>query len=140
MNPKLQQRIKNIAFGLKDVPRGRNKHFSFIIYQNRIVSTGWNDYWATHTECYKYGYQFCSIHSEMAAILHYRGNKDLLNRCILVNVRVGADNNFTISKPCEACQKMISGYHFKRVYYTDHSGNFTRFFSNGQTTKRATAA
>jgi hypothetical protein len=124
MNDKIAKKVISITKKLKDVPNGRNKHFSFIIHRNRILSVGWNNYWCSHPECKRIGYRFNAIHSEFSAINRYKGDRKKLKRCILVNTRVNSIGEIGMAKPCVYCQEFISDMRFRKVWYTNSTGIF----------------
>jgi deoxycytidylate deaminase len=127
MTEKLKNKLLAITRELKSVPNGRNKHFSFILHRNRILSVGWNDYWTSHPESKRLGCRFDAIHSELSAVLRYRGPANKLRKCILVNTRVNVFDEIGMSRPCEFCQKLINEVSFRQVWFTDLTGNFQRY-------------
>ena len=109
----------------------RCKHFSFIIKKNKILSIGTNNPRKTHPRNLKYKYtsrenndisEFVGVHSELSAVLKF-GFEDCTN-FILVNTRVNAAGKIANSKPCKGCQNLIFQLNFKKVYYTNDSGDF----------------
>jgi deoxycytidylate deaminase len=126
MNEKLAKKIISITRKLKEVPNGRNRHFSFIVHRNRILSVGWNDYWNSHPACQKLGYRFSAIHSEFSAINRYRGEKKKLKKCVLINTRVNRFGEIGMSKPCEHCLELLSQINFRKVWYTNPDGIFEK--------------
>jgi tRNA(Arg) A34 adenosine deaminase TadA len=128
MNLRLQTRILNLTRELQYIPDCKSKHFSFIVDKNNILSIGWNDAWKTHPLGKHYGYRFGCIHSELAAILRFKGDKQQLKSCTLINTRINGLGIIGISKPCDCCQGLLRKMHFKRVYYTNHQGEFKRYY------------
>lgn len=124
MKPKLERRLLDISKRLIDIPNGKNKHFSFIIYKNKILSIGFNDYFTTHTKCKELGYRFDAMHSELSAVLKFRGSKKTLGQCVLVNTRINSFGQIGMSKPCHCCIRLIEQIGFKRVWYTNADGKF----------------
>jgi len=83
MNKPKIQKIIDVAMPVSlEIPRPK-KHVSIILYKNSIVSMGTNNF-RTHPLAKKYGYFFDEVHSELDALLRYRGPKDNLK---LVNFR-----------------------------------------------------
>lgn len=107
---------------LRHVPYGqRSKHFSFILYRNRIVSLGWNQK-KTHPLAHKYGYEYPYIHSELHSILNFNGSLADLESCELVNIRINRKGKALLSKPCKDCKRLLRSFVFKNVFYTDNEG------------------
>jgi hypothetical protein len=127
MTEKLQKKILALSRELKNVPNGRNKHFSFILHRNRILSIGWNDYWTSHPESKRLGCRFDAIHSELSAVLRYRGPASKLKRCILINTRVNSLDEIGMSRPCPSCEGLIHEIPFRQVWFTDINGIFQRY-------------
>ncbi len=127
MNKNLENRILEITRKLKDEPKGKNKHFTFIVRRSRILSVGFNDYWCSHTMANKLGYRFNGIHSELSAYLKFREDKEKLSKCTLVNTRINSKGEIGYSKPCELCEKLIDKMGIKKVYFTNRNGEMERF-------------
>jgi deoxycytidylate deaminase len=109
----------------------RCKHFSFILYKNKVVSIGINNPRKTHPKNLKNKYKnrtnediscCVGIHSELSAVIKY-GYEDCSNH-ILVNTRVNALGELSNSRPCCGCQNLIKQLKFKKVYYTNKQGQF----------------
>jgi deoxycytidylate deaminase len=124
MNKNLLEKILDISKKLKDVPSGTNRHFSFIIDKNRILSLGWNDYYCSNRIAYDNGHVHGGIHSEFSAYVRYRGDFGRLRRCIMVNTRINSLDKIGMSKPCTVCQKFIEKVGFRKVYYTNILGQW----------------
>lgn len=127
MNKKTKKRIIDSSLKLFEFPDGKNKHFTFILNKNKIVSTGINLGYKTHPESKELGYRFDAIHSEFHAVIRYRGNEKDFSRLTLVNTRLNHLKQLDMSKPCPICQDLIKSLGFRKVYYTDYNGNFVRF-------------
>lgn len=126
MSPNLQQTILRISRDLKDCISGVNKHLSFVVRQNRIISIGWNDYSKTHPLSAKLGHFLGCRHSEVHAYVRLR-NKNLLPYCDFVNVRVNSLGEIGMSRPCENCYRFLCEWlRPKRLYYTNRKGQFIR--------------
>lgn len=126
MNNKLKQKIISITKELANVPIGKNRHFSFFVRRNTIISIGWNDYFGTHPYCKRYGYDKKRIHSELAALIKFRGNYSDLRKCTIINSRVNRFLDIGMSKPCEVCSRLIKEIGFKKVYYSNIDGEFVK--------------
>lgn len=120
-NKIIKQTIHNI-----NIPKGKNKHFSFLLYKNRIVSVGYNNYYKFHPESRKLGYGPKSMHSELDALINFKGNKNNIRKCTLVNVRINRFFKLGISKPCGHCMHLIKQIGLNKVYFTDHSGELVK--------------
>ncbi len=108
-------------------PRGRAKHFAFIVRKNQILSLGFNDCNKTHTISHKYGYWNCSIHAELSAILNFKPALRELKKCRLINIRLGRKTREAcMSKPCRYCQELLKEYEFREVWYTTAEGRFVK--------------
>ncbi len=127
MNKRLQDKIISISNELKHVPNGSNKHFTFIIHRNRILSIGWNDYNLSHPKLVKNGYGLCGMHSELSAIIRYRGNQELLRYCTIVNTRINSFGELGMSKPCPICTRLIQTWGFRKVFFTNREGNWEQY-------------
>jgi deoxycytidylate deaminase len=108
----------------------RTFHTTFIVRKNKIQKIGINCN-KTHPKNLKYDYigrdgidiRGCvGVHSELSAILKY--GKDDCSDCTFVNVRIDKNGNFSMAMPCRGCQSLLKQVGFKKVYYTDCSGNF----------------
>ncbi|MFA5758759.1 MAG: hypothetical protein WC942_05290 [Clostridia bacterium] len=126
MNAKIQSKIVEISKALVSIPHGKNKHFSFIVKRNNILSIGWNDYTKTHPMAKENGCLFGSIHSELSAVVRFSGKISDLQKCTLINTRVNTHHKFGMSKPCHSCQQLIMRIGFKEVWYTDWNGIFRK--------------
>tara|TARA_B100001094_G_scaffold117354_1_gene113201 strand:+ start:652 stop:1020 length:369 start_codon:yes stop_codon:yes gene_type:complete len=93
------------------------KHTSIILRKNEIVSVGTNLN-RTHPMAKKYGYLFDEVHSELDALLRYRGPKDNLT---LINYRFNRFGNMRMSKPCRKCTPWCVGV-FDKIWYTTNEG------------------
>lgn len=127
MNKKTEKRIVDISQKLFHIPDGKNKHFSFILNKNKIVSFGCNDGYKTHPKAKKLNYRFCAIHSELSAVLKYRGKNKNFSNLTLVNIRINYERKLDMAKPCPRCQELIESLGFAKVFYTDYNGEFIRY-------------
>ena len=116
---KVMSRILQLTQNMKNIPKGRARHFSFLVCKNTILSIGWNDYNKTHTLAKKFGYYNGNIHSELACIVSCQ--RDLKN-CIMVNTRIGHNNEYLMSKPCKHCQRLLLWYNIDNILYSTIEG------------------
>ena len=111
------EKLTNIALPVSlEIPRPK-KHVSIIIRKNEIVSIGTNNF-RTHPKAKKYGYFFDEVHSELDALLRYRGPKDNLK---LVNFRFNRFGNMRMSKPCCKCLPWCIAL-FDNIWYSTNIG------------------
>ena len=108
-----------------EIPRPK-KHVSLIVRKNEIVSVGTNNF-RTHPLAKKYGYRFDEVHSELDALLRYKGSKDNLK---LVNFRFNRFEDMRMSKPCCKCLPWCVAL-FDEVWYTTNNGIQRLEFSYG---------
>jgi hypothetical protein len=115
----------NIAMSLIGDIDCTNKHISFIIQRNRILSIGTNSS-KTHPLAVRKGYPLEQMHSELTAVIRAGRNVEL-KKCRLVNVRLSSTSLVVdrpilrLSKPCKICSSWCLGL-FKEIYYTDENG------------------
>jgi len=123
MSPSLQKQVLRITNDLKDITDCNNRHFSFLVDKSRIVSIGWNTR-KTHPKSLYYNYRFNGTHSELAALLKYRGRNP--KNLTLINTRINGLGEIGFSKPCEKCLPWLIIVGFKSIWYTERSGKFVR--------------
>ena len=117
MTEKKIQELADVAFPVSlNVPRPK-KHVSIIVRKNEIVSVGTNNF-RTHPLAKKYGYFFDEVHSELDALLRYRGSKDNLK---LINFRFNRFGDMRMSKPCCKCLPWCIAM-FNNIWYTTNDG------------------
>ena len=117
MNPLKIQKLTNIALPVSlEIPRPK-KHVSIIVRKNEIVSIGTNNF-KTHPMAKKYGYWFDEVHSELDALLRYKGPKENLK---LLNFRFNRFGDMRISKPCCKCLRWCLAI-FDDIWYTTDNG------------------
>jgi len=96
------------------------KHVSFIIRKGELVSYGVNKM-KTHPLAKRYGYRYDEIHSELDALLRYKGPKDKLT---LLNFRFNRFGEMRMSKPCKLCMPWCDVL-FDRIIYSTVDGMVT---------------
>lgn len=109
---KILTKCEKIARKLIHLPKGRCKHFSFLVKKNRIISMGYNQSYKTHPLA-KY-HRFSSIHSEIHCLASSRKIDGFM-----VNVRIDLFGQIRNSKPCPACQAVLDKYNIKCFYSTE---------------------
>lgn len=128
-------KIVDISYALLDKHcEEKSRHFSFIVYKNKIVSIGFNNTKKTHPYNLKNRYRskeqndisgLVGTHSELSAVIKY-GWEDL-NDHVLINTRIDLKGRLANSKPCSGCQNLIKQLQFKHVFYTDTEGKFVKY-------------
>ncbi len=110
----------------------RCNHVAIVTKRNRIVSIGTNSD-KTHpmAKTLKIAKQTETMCAELAAALkiglsHKEGLPDFSALTMTV-VRVGNNGALQMSKPCSACQKLLSMCNFKRVIYSNADGELVRY-------------
>jgi deoxycytidylate deaminase len=124
INNRLAIKLMDITKKLVNVPVGKNKHFTFFVIRNNILSIGWNDYTYEHPLCRRYNYGLKKMHSELSALIRFRHGIDMIQKCTAVNTRINSAGEIRISKPCPVCQNMLYEIGIKRVFYTDYNGDY----------------
>ena len=117
----IQKKVCKTAILLKDLPQGKNRHFSFITKRNKIVSIGWNKSFKTHPLANKFGHRFNCIHSELDVINSFNYSIKELQNYSIYNVRVMKDGKIGYSKPCDICQDLLVFFGLKKIYYSNWS-------------------
>lgn len=127
------QKLEDVALSLLDNHNAnRCRHFSFILYKNRLISTGLNVN-KTHPvnlrnrkisritgEDYSNQKQTCS---ELNAILKLKRLTNIDTRkCTLVNLRYDRNDKIALAKPCSSCQSLLRYHNFKQVIWSTHNG------------------
>lgn len=125
VNKKLKDKIITLTHDLKHLPDGRNRHFTFIVKRNRILSIGWNST-KTHPRANKYKYRFDAIHSELSAVLKFKGNLSDLRDCVLINSRINSLGIIGYAKPCKFCLDWLGNLNFRKIYYSSHEGKIVK--------------
>ena len=100
-----------------------NGHYAcFITPHYEILSIG--QIYTTMTDLYA-----PSIHAEIDAmkkIIHW---KERPRKIILISVRIGADNNFKMARPCIDCQRILfRRLKILRIYFTTNSDDDTKIY------------
>ena len=118
---KLEKKLNKIALSLYHVPKTEQKHFSFIVRKNKILSVGWNDT-KTNPLSNKFDYWTDSTHSELSAIKRYEYDLDILKDCVMYNIRLNKARQLVLSKPCDGCQQLIKHFRVGYLIYSTHQG------------------
>lgn len=137
MNPKLFNKVTEIAFALQDKNYPINQHYTFIIYKNRILTIGKNSP-KTHPINLR-NPKFSNIGedisgtkfrcSELNSILKIKKQTRIsFNKLIMINIRIDRNGLLANSKPCSSCISLASHIKPKAIYYTNDLGVFSRYF------------
>ena len=124
MNPKLRDKLVKMAELLKDLPKGKNRHLSFLVKKKIILAIGANNYYKTHPLAKHYNYRYNVIHSEFAALCGFKNVKDLPDKCFMVNIRINKFEELKMAKPCKKCQRLLRNFGIQTVYYSTSNGEF----------------
>jgi hypothetical protein len=125
-------KIREISHALasKHASDQRCRHFSFIMHKKRVLSIGFNTP-KTHPINLKYDFvnkknvpihDLVGTHSELSAVIKL--GTENCEGLIMVNTRVNRRNEIDFSMPCRGCQSFLDTLNFKKIYYSDKSGNF----------------
>ena len=116
MNYKLDRFI-NVALPVAKNLERKKKHVSLIVRKNQIVSIGTNEF-KTHPMAKQYGYRYDEVHSELDALIRYKGPKDNLK---LYNFRFNRFGDMRNSSPCSKCLPWCVSI-FDEIWYTTNEG------------------
>ena len=119
-------KLVKLSHKMLDLPDVQNRHFSFILMKNNILSMGHNTGYKTHPLAKRYGHRFNAIHSELAAVKNFPYPPSLLGKCKIVNIRIMANGNLGMSKPCKHCSKLLQDFDLTNVWYTNKQGQFEK--------------
>lgn len=127
MSPKLQRKLLRVAFDLRNLCDNDNKHISFILDKNKIISFGYNHNFKSNKFSQRLPYYFGSRHSELHAYSRLR-DKSLMPYLTLVNIRMSKTGKLNIAKPCPICMGFFcqEGMRPRKLYFTDVDGQFKR--------------
>lgn len=120
---KLEKKVKDLAICKFELPKSKFRHFTFITLRNNIVICGRNHAFKTTPLSARLKYKFNAIHSEIDAIR--QADKYLVlptKKYKVVNVRLNADLNFCMAKPCSLCTKVLVQLGFREIWYTNEHG------------------
>ena len=103
----------------------RHRHFSFVCERSNIVAVGYAQKDKTHTRAERW-FRYNSIHSEFDALRQMMSSSRTLTGLYLVNVRLNAQGNFVLSRPCTCCTRMLRELGIGVVYYSCKDGTFRK--------------
>jgi deoxycytidylate deaminase len=129
------KQLEDTAFSLIGLNNdNRCRHFTFILYKNRLIATGMNCS-KTHPlnllnrkvskvtgEDYSEYKQTCS---ELNAILKLKRLTNIDTRkCTLVNIRYNRKDQIALAKPCMSCDSLLQYHGFKEIIWTNDNGEY----------------
>lgn len=127
MNRKLRNRIIEIAESLYN-PEFAQRHYTFLVRRNKILSIGLNDKKRTHPAAVGEGWRFPNLHSEKRCILNFPLPIGEIRGCKLVNLRLNRRRQLMLSKPCGGCITLLKLVGPKSVLYSTNNGGFAELF------------
>ena len=117
MTPTKIQKLTDFALPTALSISRPKKHVSIIVRKNEVVAVGTNNF-RTHPKAKIYGYRFDEVHSELDALLRYKGPKDNLK---LINFRFNRFGDMRLSKPCCKCLPWCLAL-FDNIWYSTNDG------------------
>jgi len=121
-------KLVKLSHKMLDLPDVRNKHFSFILMRNKILSVGYNLGFKTNPLAKKYGHRFSSTHAELMVIKNFPYPPSLLSKCKIVNIRIMTNGNLSMARPCKYCAKMLKDFDLTEIWYTNWQGKFEKCY------------
>lgn len=117
----LIQRLISTAKNLSQNIVAKQKHVTFIVRGNKIIAHGCNSVLKTHPLAAKNGYSKANftIHSELAALINFPNDKFRLDKCKVINIRIGNSGKLKPSEPCVVCKKLLLLANVKNMWYSD---------------------
>lgn len=119
-------KLVKLSHQMLELPDSKSKHFSFILMRNKILSVGYNLCFKSHPLAQRYGHRFNSTHAELAVIKNFPYSPSLLSKCKLVNIRIKANGQLSMAKPCKNCAKLLKDFDLTDIWYTNWQGEFER--------------
>ena len=129
------KRLEEIAKSLLDSSTSnRCRHFSFILFKNRLIATGMNCN-KTHPinlknrkvsrvtgDDYSDQKHVCS---ELNAILKLKRLTNIdTKKCTLINIRYDRNDKIALAKPCMSCKSLLQYHNFKHIIWTNNNGEY----------------
>lgn len=129
------KRLQEIAESLIDWEDGmRCRHFSFVIYKNRIITIGLNKpkTHPTNLRNRKISYitgedysQYKHTCSEFNSIIKLKKKTNIdTKKCTLINIRYDRNKKIAMAKPCMSCANLLKYFEFKKVIWSTNDGNY----------------
>lgn len=97
------------------------KHFSFIIFNNKIIEWGMNRNASPYVNGFK---SYSKIHSEIDAYFKARGLMAKNDSFEVVNIRLNKSSMIKTSQPCKCCWNFLKRLNCKRIWFTTKMGEF----------------
>jgi len=129
------KRLEEIAQSLVGYNSDRRcRHFTFILYKNRLIATGTNNT-KTHPfnlinrkvsrvtgEDYSDQKHTCS---ELNAIMKLKRLTNIdTKKCILINIRYDRNDKVALARPCQSCQNLLRYHEFKQIIWSTNDGSY----------------
>ena len=116
--------LQKIAEANEPVARARTA--ACLVYQNRIISVGWNKA-KTHPLAKRYSKHPEALfsHAEIDCIANAtraRIDENIISKASMYVLRIKADGTWANAKPCKGCQMMIKFRKFNHVRFTTDTG------------------
>lgn len=119
--PKTLRRMATAAL-LSHTPDKRCRHVAFIYKGKKLLSVGVNSNKTHPLSKKKFSSSQCAeLNACLRLGLKRRHLPDFGDLTMIV-VRLGGDGELAMSKPCPFCQDLMRQCGFKRVYFSDTSG------------------
>lgn len=108
---------------LEKVQHDGQRHFSFILDGNDVLSIGVNNPRKTDPIAlthYKYHY----AHAEAIAIKRFIFPPIELKGMSMVNIRISKNGSLCLSKPCNGCQRFLAAFELREIWFSTSEGCF----------------
>lgn len=114
MSKKLIKRVMRLVYKNIDKPQHNFKHFAFLAKRNKIIAMGYCKA-GTHPESPAL---FKQVHAEFDCKLRCC----IRPRMTMVCVRVNAQGELRLSKPCSVCAAILSEMKLRKLLYSYDEG------------------
>jgi len=111
------KRAMEAARRMAELSNFKYKLGAVIIKHGKIISAGTNT-GKTHPLVRKY-FRHGTIHAEVAAIIKYRHNKEILKDADIFIFRFTKEGYPALAKPCAQCTLLLHEYGIRRAFWTD---------------------
>lgn len=124
MNSDKIERFINVACKEAQKSTMEKKHGSVLVYRNKIIGSGYNYFTPSSGRIHSKrpdnleSGRF-SIHAEVSCIRSVEPEKrKYIPESILIVVRIDSERNYTQSKPCKNCCRVIEKYKIKKIIHS----------------------
>ena len=94
------------------------KHFCFVVKGRKILEMGLNSL-KTHP---KSNTAYYTIHAETDVVIKFARRGESLEGKTVVVIRLDADQEPRLSKPCKHCEALLLENNVKRIFYSTQEG------------------